>query len=233
MLKAMKILSGLMSALYVVLILAYTGFSATFQPLKDVYLLDEKGALYRTMDLTKSDMSVGELKQEISRWLLSGLSFDYVSLAEQHKYDSRKVSKTITLPDTRDLWKEYFTDEGYRTFSSRFMKEPLFRNFWNDRKQVVSYMTTPLFIRDALRTDHVNHKTKRLEYKIEGHFYLSVKGEGQRDKRFKYDIEATVVRVHPEESGDKARVPYLPAMTDANRTGFKISDLSWKTTEKK
>jgi hypothetical protein len=233
MLNLFKWLSFALSFVYFAVVIVYTGYSATYSPIKDVYLFNKQGGLYQSQDLQSTDLSVGEIKQEVYRWFNNGLNFNYVSFSKNENYKT-KVSnnRSGVLPDTRDYLKPYFTEKGYVSFIGSFMSEPLFRGFWRDRKSVSIHFTSPMYIKDSLKKDHVNHLTKRLEYNIQGFFYLLVNAEGTRTKRYKYDFEILLVRVAPKTHANREGLSYFGPMISKNLTGFKIDSFTWNTSEK-
>ena len=232
MLNLFKWLSFLLSFVYLAIAVDYSGYSASYSPIKDVYLFNKQGELYQSQDVQSTDISVGELKQELYGWLMRGLNFNYVGFKQNSEYETKESNnRPGVLPDTRDYLKPYFTEREYKSFISRFMDEPLFRGFWRDRKSVSIHFTSPLYIKDSLKKDHVNHLTKRLEYNVKGFFYLLVDAKGTRTKRYKYDFDIKLVRTM-EVHAIRESFSYFGPMVDSNLTGFKIDSFTWSTSEK-
>jgi hypothetical protein len=232
MLNVFKWLSFVLSFAYFAVVIAYSGYSVTYAPIKDVYLFNKHGELYQSQDVQSTDISVGELKQELYGWLKKGLNFNYVSFKKNNEYETKESNnRSGVLPDTRDYLKPYFTEREYKSFIGRFMVEPLFRGFWRDRKSVSIHFTSPLYIKDSLKKDHVNHLTKRLEYNVNGFFYLLVDAKGTRTKRYKYNFEIKLIRTM-EVPAIREGLSYFGPMVDTNLTGFRIDSFTWNTTEK-
>ena len=198
------------------------------KPLKEVLLLNERGAVYQNGDLSKPIFSSGESRQFVFDFLDENMNIDYKRLETKKRYDIRLDGKgTREIPDYRDVVRPYFTENGFAEFMQVLEDSPMLRNFWEDGKYMRTIIPTPPQSSVlSYNEGKVNPATKRLEYSYVGSFYTTVYGRTEREVRYKVEYVIKLIRV-PAIPQEHNYTHYFKPLVKENYSGMKIDSFSW------
>lgn len=212
------------------LFVIYSLYSLWYTPAVRTILINQLGGVYISEDLTKSNVSQGEVKQFLADAIKFSFTYNYINFSQQDKYE-KKLSKEIDsdLPDHRDAISPYYSRDEWKSMVTRLEEAPWIRRFYYGRYKMFANMSSPP-LQSGQGGWYVSDD-KRLNIDYEGDFFVRLTGYNVKDQVFKIEYKATLERktmvtsVNPDMYYFAARVP-------VNTFEWRIKSFDWKATQR-
>lgn len=225
-LKKMRTFSLIMFSLPLISMIIFFIGSHLYTPPKRDVLLNHLGSLYREEDLTKTVDSEGEVKQLALDWMGVIFNSNYQSfLSDEHYAELLSNKRPTSLPDHRDLIRNYFSEQSYQEVIKNLQSAPWMTDFRTQKRRTLAQFYSPPIHAGEDVGFSVND-AGRLEVKYAGYFYVNSRGFKSADRLFRVDYNIVMER-KPNNVYPELPKYFFQAMVPANTTSWRISKLTW------
>lgn len=211
-------------ALLVFRFVVHTYISLSNTPAPTEVLLNQQGGVFSGEDLSKTDLSEGQVKQLFYEVVVKALSYDYLSFSTDEQYASYLTEGGTDLPDHRDVLMPWFTDEAYEAVMDSVQSMPWMSDFYNERIQLIVRTSRPP-VRKNIDTIWSVNSEGELEASYTGFLYVESRSRVVRSRSFRVNYTGVIKRV-PLTGFNHKNDYYFPPMVELNTSGWKISELS-------
>lgn len=210
--------------------IAYGLYSLWYSPAVRTILLNQLGGIYISEDLTKTNVSQGEIKQFFADSLKDTFTYNYINFSQNDKY-AQKINKEIDsdLPDHRDAISPYYNESEWKSMVSRLEDAPWKSRFYYGRYKMFANISTPP-VQSGQGGWYVSDD-KRLNIDYEGSFFVRLSGYNVKDQVFKVEYKATLERKAMMTSVNQDSY-YFPATVPVNTFEWQVKHLDWEATQR-
>lgn len=225
-LKKLRVMSLVFLSLPLITMMFFFIGSHLYTPPKRDILLNHLGSLYREEDLTKTVDSEGEVKQLALDWMSVIFNSNHLSFLSDEDYAELLSGKRPTsLPDHRDLIRNYFSEQSYSDVIKNLQSAPWMTDFRTQKRRSIAQFYSPP-IHSGENVGFSVNSAGRLEVKYAGYFYVNSRGFKSTDRLFRVDYDIVMER-KPNNVYPVLPKYFFQSMVLSNTTAWRISKLTW------
>lgn len=214
----------------ILVFVAYGIYSVFYTPDKRSILLNQMGGVYINEDLSKTNMSEGEVKQYLAETIAKTFTYNYISFSEKDTYQ-KKLDREISsdLPDHRDAIRPLFSDNEWKRVVVELENADWMRDFHYNRYKIFANLTSPPV--QVAQGGWYPDSSGRLNVDYEGNIFLRLTGLNVKNKMFKVSYTATLERKAMMASVLPNQY-YFPPMVPMNTFEWRVKSLKWNSTQR-
>jgi len=225
-LKKWKILYFFSLIIPMVLFFMYTIYAMNYVPEQRRILLNQFDGVYINEDLSKTNVSEGQIKQFAYKQLVKTFTYNYLSFISEEEYEMLiKKEKDEDLPDHRDFIRPSYSDEAHKDVISKLLNSPWMKNMNLNQTQIeVRAPAPPAQVGAYGKTRSLDGRLTQL---YDGHIFIHEKSRRGKTKTYKIKYEMTLER--KPLFLDNSEKYYFPPLSPPNLFEWRITSLTWKT----
>lgn len=208
--------------------LVYIGYSLIYEPEKNTVLLNNFDAIYQDEDLSKTNISEGQLKQIVHDTLVLTFSFDYLSMvndADYRKLINGELSSDI--PDHRDVIRGYYSPDSFSSITNKIQNENWMDRFYVQKRRLEANITTPP-VKRSQNEIWSTANDGRLNATYDGFLYVLSNNKGNKQLRFRVNYSVTMER-KPNFSNPQEQSYFFGPLVKHNTNEWRVKSIEWES----
>ncbi|MCP4256112.1 MAG: hypothetical protein GY774_01135 [Planctomycetes bacterium] len=212
----------------------YAFYTLTYSPKPSDVLINKLGGVYVSEDMTKSNVSEGEVKQFAQDSIYNSFKLHYATFRPREEYEQLIAGElTSDIPDHRDKIEMLFKKEAWVKFVAELEAAPWMKNFHYERRKLFVAFTVPpqktTFSRnrdDERMPGSVMSDDGRLNITYKGHMFVVSRSKGVREENYRVDYTVTLER-KPLVIEKRTNDYFFKPMAISNTFEWQIKSLEW------